>query len=235
MTLTRAIDLASLALKFSRVERITRHEDGIRPETDSDHTVMLGIIACDLCPEGLDRGKVAMFALVHDLLEAETGDVQTLTIDAAGRKAKVEAEHKAMELFSRKYGEDSWLMETMYEYEQQVTDEARYVRLLDKVLPKLTHILNRCVAAKKLTGWKGFLHSHIAQFGVLREEYCADLWASPVLGLLAEAMSEAEDAWGRCICKDCEGEVVYESPTGVLLCQKHLDEAKAEAGEPQGG
>lgn len=231
MTLPRAIDLARLSLQFSRVERITRHEDGVRPETDSDHTVMLGIIACDLCPAGLDRGKVAMFALVHDLLEAETGDVQTLTIDAAGRQAKADAEKAAMKTFSAKYGADSWLMQTLVEYDWQVAPEARYVRLLDKVLPKLTHILNGCVGAKKVTDWRGFLESHHAQYDALDAEYCMDIWSMPVLDLLGAAMFEAECAWGKCIYEDCVAEAVYESPTGVQLCQKHLDEAKAEAGE----
>ncbi len=61
--LDRAVDIAKLALQFARVRRVTRHEDGRRPEFDSDHTVMLAILACDMAPEGLDLGLVAQFAI----------------------------------------------------------------------------------------------------------------------------------------------------------------------------
>lgn len=195
MNLHRATSLALLCLKFARVERVTRHEDGKRPETDSDHTVMLVVIACDLCPDGLDRGKVAQFAAVHDLLEADTGDVQTLTIDAAGRTAKAEAERAAMERFRAKYGEDSWLVSCLLEYERQDTSEARYVRAMDKVLPKLTHLFNGCIAAKNLTDRMGFHRAHNAQLEKMSELYKDDFWASRVLDLLVLAMAASENAW----------------------------------------
>ena len=193
--LSRATALARLALKFSRVERVTRHEDGIRPETDSDHTIMLSLVACDLCPEGLDRGKVAMFCVVHDLLEADTGDIQTLTIDAAGREAKAAAEAVAMVRFTAKYGAGSWLMLTLSEYERQDTPEARYVRVIDKVLPKLTHILNGCVAAKALTDEAGFYRSHNDQLGKLDRLHGGEFWAKEALDLLHDAMVVSENAW----------------------------------------
>ena len=190
MNLERATSLARLCLQFARVERVTRHEDGKRPETDSDHT-----IACDFCPAGLDRGKVAQFAIVHDLLEADTGDVQTLTIDAAGRAAKAEAERAAMERFKAKYGEDSWLVSCLLEYERQDTSEARYVRVMDKVLPKLTHLFNGCVDAKRLTSRRGFHLAHNEQLEKLAQLYRGDFWASRVLDLLVRAMAASELAW----------------------------------------
>lgn len=61
--LTEPISLAKLALRFSRVERATFHEDGVRPETDSDHTVMLGLVACQLAPQA--------HAAQHEKLSAE--------------------------------------------------------------------------------------------------------------------------------------------------------------------
>ena len=39
------MDAAALTLRFARVPRATRHEDGLRAETDSDHTVMLVVLA----------------------------------------------------------------------------------------------------------------------------------------------------------------------------------------------
>ena len=68
--IARATAIAQLALRFARVERVTRHEDGVRPETDTDHSIMLALVACDLAPEGLSRPRVAEFSVVHDLVEA---------------------------------------------------------------------------------------------------------------------------------------------------------------------
>jgi hypothetical protein len=47
-----------------------------QPESDTDHTVMLALIACALAPivdARLDVGLVAQYALVHDLVEAYAG------------------------------------------------------------------------------------------------------------------------------------------------------------------
>ncbi len=40
------VGLARLSLTFGQDNRITYHPDGKTPESDTDHTVMLGIIAC---------------------------------------------------------------------------------------------------------------------------------------------------------------------------------------------
>lgn len=195
--LDRAVDIAKLALQFARVRRVTRHEDGRRPEFDSDHTVMLAILACDMAPEGLDLGLVAQFAIVHDLVEAdpECGDTQTLTIDAAGREAKAKREAAAMERLLLRFGEFSWLGRTLRAYERQDTPEARYVRIMDKVTPKLTHMLNDCRAARELTDRDGLVAAHRQQLGKLAAEHEADVRLRPALDLLGQSMAAAEKAW----------------------------------------
>jgi 5'-deoxynucleotidase YfbR-like HD superfamily hydrolase len=84
----RALRLARISLAFGRVERATKHEDGVRPETDTDHTVMLGFVACELAPQRLRRPLVAAYSMVHDMKEVYAGDTQTLTITGGhGRQA----------------------------------------------------------------------------------------------------------------------------------------------------
>lgn len=64
-------ELASLVLDFGKVDRITAHQDGVFPESDTDHTVMLGVIGVSLAKRlynDLDLGLIAQFALVHDLV-----------------------------------------------------------------------------------------------------------------------------------------------------------------------
>lgn len=194
-TLQRAQDIAQLALRFARVERVTRHEDGIRPETDADHVVMLALVACDLAPDGLNRGRVAEFAVVHDLVEAYAGDTQTLTIDAAGRRDKAERERAAFDRIRAEFGAGSWMVRTLAAYEGQDEYEARYVRLLDKLLPKLTHLSNGCAAARSLTNHAGFVLSHNDQHRNLTGMYGGEWWAGPFLDLLRDAMLASEAAW----------------------------------------
>lgn len=193
--LERALTITRLALAFAQVERVTRHEDGVRPETDSDHAIMLILLAAEFAPPSLSRGRIAEFAAVHDLAEAYAGDAQTLIIDAAGRAAKDRREEEARARISADLGADSWIVRTLAAYEAQEEIEAQWVKIMDKVTPKLTHLLNGCVAAKALTDEAGFLRSHREQLTLLRQRFgaCAELTGA--LDLLAESMSASEDAW----------------------------------------
>lgn len=190
--LLRALTLARIALAFGRVERATRHEDGLRPETDTDHTVMLGLVACELAPFELDQTKVAAFSLVHDLVEVYAGDAQTLVISADERAAKKAREEAAQARLTRELGPGSWIAGLLATYEAQQEPEARFVRLVDKILPKLTHAFNGCVAAQPITNHAGFVDAHARQFRQLREEYPE---FPDTLALLLSSMMHAEERW----------------------------------------
>lgn len=154
------VDLAVLALQFGRVDRVTYHEDGTTPESDTDHTVMLGLVACAVAERVNDRrmrtsypllrlGLVAQFALVHDLVEALCGDTNTLRISDASRADKAQREHAALEELHRRFAALPWIAATIDRYETLVDPEARFVKVLDKVLPKLTHALNGGAALRE--------------------------------------------------------------------------------------
>jgi len=140
------IDLGELALRLSRVDRITFHPDGKRPETDSDHTVMLALIAPAFAERflpDLNLGLVAQYAIVHDLVEAYAGDVNTLKITVPGKVEKKRREHDAALRISREFSHSfPWVGVMVARYELLMQPEARFVKALDKLLPKVTHILN---------------------------------------------------------------------------------------------
>ena len=142
----KVIDLGALALRLSRVERITFHPNGRRPETDSDHSVMLGLIAPAFAARffpKLNPNRVAALALVHDLPEAYAGDTPTLKITPAQLAAKRMKEGLATDRIVEEFGDAfPWLTQTLVDYEAQVEPEARFVKALDKLLPKVTHVLN---------------------------------------------------------------------------------------------
>ncbi len=154
--------LASLVLDFGKVNRQTFHQDGINPESDTDHTVMLGILGVALASrlyKDLDLGLVAQFALVHDLVEAHAGDTPTLMgVNKDFLKQKEKREKKALNKIKKEFGKDfGWIHKTIEKYEKLDTKEARYIKVLDKILPKITVILNNAKAIndKKLATKEG--------------------------------------------------------------------------------
>lgn len=152
-TIPALFDLAALALQFGRTNRITYHEDGVTPESDTDHTVMLGLCACAFAEQfapHLDRGLIAQFAIVHDLAEALCGDTNTLRIDQAGRDEKEQREQTARQEIRRRFSVLlPWVCETLDRYERLEDPEARFIKVLDKVLPKITHALNGGAALRE--------------------------------------------------------------------------------------
>jgi len=152
-TIEAMLDLARFSLAFGRVNRITCHPDGTTFESDTDHTVMLGLVACSFAerfaPE-LDRGLIAQFALVHDLVEVYAGDTPTAFIMTDDDHASKE-EREALAVLRIREEFDAelpWIGETIEAYERLDTREARFVKVVDKSLPKMVNIFNSGVTFK---------------------------------------------------------------------------------------
>lgn len=143
------LTLAKLAMRFGWIDRTAvRHADGVTPESDSDHTVMLGWLAPALaarCTDDLDMGLVAQFALVHDAPEVLAGDTSTLRISTGERAAKADREKAAANTLARMFGATlPWFPEMILRYERQDEPEARFVKAVDKLVVKLVHLIDRC-------------------------------------------------------------------------------------------
>ena len=196
--LPRMLRLADLVMAFGRVNRATRHPDGVRPESDAEHTLMLAFAALTLAdqhPEwGLDAGRLAMLALVHDLPEVYAGDTNTaggLTPEQAANKAA--RERAATERLHRELP-GSVLVRALDTYERQDTPEARFLRVLDKVLPKLTHALNGGAALREMgmSSVADVQAAHAAQRAKLFAEYPE--WEEALGPIFDEAARAAERA-----------------------------------------
>ena len=171
--LARAQALADVALALGEVDRATRHPDG-RPETDTTHTVMLALIAADIAPSlGLDPGEAALFALVHDLVEAYAGDTNTARgLDPHAAAAKAQREALALTRLRDELAASPWVIELINRYEAQAEAVPRLVRYLDKVTPKLTHRRNGCAAVKAIGMTREeVLDKHAVQGAELRARY----------------------------------------------------------------
>lgn len=146
--------IAELIFSFAQVKRVTLYPDGETFESDTDHTVMLSVVACALASklykDRLDIGKVAQFAIVHDIVEAYAGDTDTFGITEEGKIAKDAREHEALTKLQDKFQTSyPWLPNTVIEYERLDTEEAKFVKVVDKLMSKLTHILNNGALFKK--------------------------------------------------------------------------------------
>lgn len=169
----KMLDVARLVLKFAKINRATLHEDGIRPESDTDHTVMLSVAACALADslykDKLDIGKVAQFAIVHDLVEAHVGDVNTINISKESRAEKEKREEESLQRIEAEFKDVyPWIHTTIAEYERKDTPEAVFVKTLDKAMTKITNTLNRGAAIEKLGTSYEEIENH---FRVQTDEY----------------------------------------------------------------
>lgn len=145
-TVNAVASLGSLILKFGQTYRATTYPDGSTPESDTDHTLMLAVIACAFAREFapmLDVGKIAQICLVHDLVEVYAGDTPTLVISKQDLVSKGERELAAFERIKTEFGSTlPWVSDTIEEYESLRSSEARYVKTMDKLMPQMTHLLN---------------------------------------------------------------------------------------------
>jgi 5'-deoxynucleotidase YfbR-like HD superfamily hydrolase len=171
----KTIQLGELALKFGRTDRVTFHPDGKRPETDTDHTVMLTLLACSLASEFfpyLNVGLVAQFCGVHDLPEAHATDTSTLRLLGVRAAAEKEQRERAatMQIHIDFHDPFPWLAHTIRRYQMQDTAEAVFVWAVDKLTPKVCHILNggasvraQAMTADELTERYEIQHDQISE------------------------------------------------------------------------
>lgn len=150
----KTLALGKLIYAFGRIERAATHEDGKRHETDTDHTVMLGIVACafaDILEPALDRGAIAQFALIHDLVEVYSGDTKTIVINHHELNNKALREKKAHQRIKKEFGAVyPWIHATIEAYESLATPEARFVKTLDKAMPAISYALTNGAGLRKL-------------------------------------------------------------------------------------
>jgi putative hydrolase of HD superfamily len=195
----KSLELARMLLSFGRVERVCYHPDGKTYETDAEHTVMLGVMACAFAKEyepQLDLGKVAQFALVHDLVEVYAGDTMTFRpFSEEEKKEKEDREHAALARIRAEFDADfPWIGETIEEYERRGMPEARFVKFLDKILPKLTHIMNRGVMKRQVGHTKEHtMGMHETQLASIMDSYGKEF---PRLADMYRAVAER-------VLKDC--------------------------------
>lgn len=111
-----------------------------RYENDSEHSYHLGLSAVEIAARhypDLDTGLVAQFALVHDMGEEKRGDTPSFGLTAEQREAKEKADKEAVEEVIKEL--PPYLGSLLRRYEEQTEPEARFVRMVDKLMPAVIH------------------------------------------------------------------------------------------------
>ncbi|WFD43249.1 hypothetical protein MPSI1_001908 [Malassezia psittaci] len=103
------------------------------PESIADHMYRMALLAMLIDSKELDISKCVMMALVHDLAEAQVGDLTPLCNVSKDEKQRLE--RSAIEYFTKDLLQDSTagrhIRSLWEEYEQRSSEESRLVKDLD--------------------------------------------------------------------------------------------------------
>lgn len=133
------MNILQLALVSGKLKRLPRTGWGMsnvkNPESVAEHSFRVGLLAMSLAGElGLSQEKSMKMALVHDLAEAEIGDIVIQRGDKilVNADEKHEKEHDAMVKIANETKLDE-LVILFKEYSLQESPEAQLVKQVDRL------------------------------------------------------------------------------------------------------
>lgn len=132
----RLAELQQLIADFARVERVPHLADLGRPENDVEHSFGLAITCWYLQPKiapELNIGKILEIALAHDIVELHAGD--TFVFDTERSATKDQRERDAAKQIATEWPDFPELVERTMEYMDKASEEAKFVKAVDKILP----------------------------------------------------------------------------------------------------
>lgn len=140
-----------LLIPYMKVRRdIPSLVDKEGQETDGDHAFMLAMVSITLAYRmglELDHGKIAQYALIHDLVEAHAGDISARSTDEE-QVIKIDREREARLIIKERYAKKAqWIPELIESYEAKSDEEAKFVYAVDKQMGTYTWM------AGKGKGW----------------------------------------------------------------------------------
>lgn len=134
-------ELDILACRYADVQRATVCRNG-EYETDASHAIHVMSLALPFAAEyhlNLNQSKIAIYCLIHDLVEAYAGDTETLRADKAALDDKAAREAVALRRITNELiGRYPGFVSLLHDYEKMLDDEARYVKTFDKLDPIFT-------------------------------------------------------------------------------------------------
>ncbi|QQD12272.1 HD domain-containing protein [Sphingobacterium sp. UDSM-2020] len=143
--LSAILEVLQLAEKLKFELRHSWLSNG-RQESVAEHTWRMSLMAVLIEPlldKKIDLARLLKMIIIHDLVEAEAGDVSVLDQirNPAIRKVKQQNEEKAIEnireMLSKSNGQE--IYDLFYEFEEKNTFEAKVANAIDKLEVQLQH------------------------------------------------------------------------------------------------
>ena len=104
------------------------------PESVAAHSWGTAFLALNYMPDDLDSEKVLKLAIIHDIAEAEVGDIAKRAVDVENKiseEEKEELEKSTAENYSKQLGE--FISDNWKEYQERNTNEAKFVKDMDLI------------------------------------------------------------------------------------------------------
>ncbi len=131
--------------KLKYIQRRTKLFNSDRHENDAEHSwhlAMMAIVLSDYSNTNIDILKVIKMVLIHDIVEIDAGD--TFIYDQNKSHNNTEEELKAAErifgLLPEKQATE--FIEIWKEFEDGITDEAKFAKSMDRLEPLLQNTSN---------------------------------------------------------------------------------------------
>jgi putative hydrolase of HD superfamily len=134
-------DILTFLRRSKSLESVERYRSSLRDKknTVAEHSWRLGLMALVIgteCKVRVDTNRALSLALLHDIAEAKTGDIDAYEQILAGKQL-VEDKSVMEESAVREMTDDlpfgDWIYSLWREYEDQVTIEAKFVKALDRI------------------------------------------------------------------------------------------------------
>lgn len=169
-----AVKLAYLAEELACEERThVGHNNGCA-ENVAEHSNMLALIAPILAEEfypELNPNLIARYATVHDAIEAYAGDTATHFYGEINIAEKESREQEGLKNLKQEFKSVATLVKLIEDYEGQIIPEARFVRVVDKMMPILTHFPTEGRYLKRYTDGPQLIEKAKPRTDYLRENY----------------------------------------------------------------
>lgn len=127
--------IQQLIIDLSLVDRNHYIAKTPRRENDSEHSLSVAVLCWYFhhkLKTPLDELKIMKYALSHDFVEVNAGDVNTFANERA-RAQKVLDERASLKKLSKAFSDFEDLVETINEYEHRKDEESLFVWTIDKM------------------------------------------------------------------------------------------------------
>lgn len=168
------IELGAISEQLTKEDRFLVDHISGRAENDSEHAHMLSriapIIAMRFYPH-LDAGLTSIFATIHDDVEAYVGDTPNHLNDDNTIADKKTKESLGLSQLLKEHAHIPEYIKLIKDYEAQIIPEARFVRVLDKLMPVIMVFYDNGVCTNKHWTADEFKHYSNAKTERYKAEY----------------------------------------------------------------